>query len=180
SWTYDDPTAHNYGKGRLSTMTDPSGSAAYAYERRGLIRSDAKTVGGTLFTTTYGYDSNANRKTVTYPSARSIAYTFDFADRPLTAKRGTTTYVFSASYAPFGPETTIAYGNGATKTATYDTRYRPATNKLTKGATTIASYTYREDGVGNITQIHDAVSSTYNRDFGYDDLNRLTSANSGT
>ena len=44
----------------------------------------------------------------------------------------------------------------------------------------IADYVYQTDAAGNITQIHDAVSPTYNRDFGYDDLNRLTTANSGT
>jgi RHS repeat-associated protein len=44
----------------------------------------------------------------------------------------------------------------------------------------IAGYTYAEDAAGNITQIHDAVDSTYNRDFVYDDLNRLITANSGS
>src|SRR5207244_8169624 len=44
----------------------------------------------------------------------------------------------------------------------------------------IADYLYQEDPAGNITQIHDAVNAGYNRDFGYDDINRLTSANSGT
>lgn len=53
-------------------------------------------------------------------------------------------------------------------------------NKLAKGPTTLADYTYAEDSLGNITQIHDAVTATFNRDFAYDDLNRLTTANSGT
>src|SRR5206468_4846614 len=33
---------------------------------------------------------------------------------------------------------------------------------------------------GNIMSIHDATDATYNRDFGYDDLNRLVTANTGT
>ena len=53
-------------------------------------------------------------------------------------------------------------------------------NKLTSTSGTLADYNYAEDGVGNITQIHDAVVPTFNRDFGYDDLNRLTAANSGS
>ena len=44
----------------------------------------------------------------------------------------------------------------------------------------IASYTYGHDPAGNITAIHDALDPTYNRDFAYDDLHRLTTANSGT
>lgn len=179
TYTYDDPTAGNYGLGRLSSMSDPVGSTTYAYERRGLLRSEVKTISATAFTSTYAYDTNGNRKTVTYPSARSIAYTFDFADRPKTAKQGTTTYVSSATYAPFGPETKIVYGNGTTKTVTVDQRYRIKTNKLTTSTATLASYSYTLDTLGNITQIADLVDATFNRDFAYDDLNRLTTANSG-
>ena len=46
TYTYDDPTTGNYGKGRIATMTDPSGSATYAYERRGLLRTETKTILG--------------------------------------------------------------------------------------------------------------------------------------
>jgi hypothetical protein len=74
----------------------------------------------------------------------------------------------------------MAFGNGTTKTMTYDARYRTQENKLTAGSTVIADYLYQEDAVGNITQIHDATSAGYNRDFGYDDLSRLTTANSGS
>jgi RHS repeat-associated protein len=180
TYTYDDPTAGSYGLGRLTSMTDPVGSASYAYERRGLLRSETKTISSTAFPSAYAYDKNGNRKTVTYPSGRSVAYTFDFADRPKTAKMGTTTYVSSATYAPFGPETKIVYGNGTTKTVTVDQRYRIKTNKLTNGAATLASYSYTPDALGNITQIADLNDATFNRDFAYDDLNRLTAANSGT
>ena len=38
---------------------------------------------------------------------------------------------------------------------------------------------YAEDAAGNITQIHDAVDNSYNRHFAYDELNRLTAANTG-
>jgi RHS repeat-associated protein len=51
--------------------------------------------------------------------------------------------------------------------------------KLTGPAGVIAQYDYQHDANGNITQIHDA-DPTYNRDFAYDDLNRLVEANSGT
>ena len=43
----------------------------------------------------------------------------------------------------------------------------------------IADYNYVYDGVGNIKEIHDALDPAYNRDFSYDDLSRLTLANSG-
>ncbi len=63
---------------------------------------------------------------------------------------------------------------------TYDLRYRPSENKLVKDTdplNPLTRYTYMEDGAGNITQINDASTSTYNRTFSYDDLNRLKTAN---
>ena len=180
TWTYDSSTAGAYGLGRLATMADPSGSTTYAYERRGLMRSEGRSVQGNAYSLAYGYDANGNRSKVTYPSGMLVNYAFDFADRPLSASSGTTTFVSAAAYAPFGPETQITYGNGTTKTVTYDQRYRPAENKLTAGANTLADYVYQKDATSNIIQIHDATNAAYNRDIGYDDLNRLTTANTGS
>ena len=117
---------------------------------------------------------------ITYPSGRVVTYTFDFADRALSASSAGTNFVTSANYLPFGPEGQLAFGNGTTKSMTYDARYRPLENKLTSGLGVLADYQYSEDAVGNITAIRDAVDPSYNRDFGYDDLHRLTRANSGS
>ncbi|HKS23575.1 MAG TPA: carboxypeptidase regulatory-like domain-containing protein [Thermoanaerobaculia bacterium] len=179
TYTYDDPTAGNYGKGRVRSVTDPTGSMTYAYERRGMVRSEQHTIQGNGYTLGYGYDANGNRSAMTYPSGRVVNYTFDFADRPLSAASNGTTFVSSAAYAPFGPETQLSFGNGTTKTATFDLRYRPVENKLTGGVGVIADYSYSEDPIGNITAIRDLTDSTYNRTFGYDELHRLTSATTG-
>jgi RHS repeat-associated protein len=179
TYAYDDPTAGNYGKGRLKSVTDPSGSMTYAYERRGMVRGEQHTIQGNSYTIGYGYDANGNRSSMTYPSGRVVSYAYDFADRPQSASSNGMSYVSNAAYAPFGPETQLAFGNGTTKTTTYDLRYRPIENKLTGGAGVIADYGYSEDAVGNITAIRDLVDPSYNRAFGYDDLHRLTSATTG-
>ena len=180
SWTYDDTSAGNLGVGRPATMTDPTGSTVYRYERRGLLQSEAKTIAGSTYTTSFAYDANGNRNAMSYPNGIAARYTFDFADRPYSLMNGAASIVSSAMYLPFGPPTSLAFGNGTTRTMRYDARYRPLENKLTGPGGTIADYNYAEDNNGNITQIHDATDATYNRDFGYDDLNRLTTANSGT
>jgi RHS repeat-associated protein len=179
AWTYDDATGSNFGIGRLATVTDPTGSTVFQYERRGLLRSEGKTINGAPYTTAYTYDSNGNRSTLTYPSGLVAQYTSDFADRPYSLVAGTTTIVSSAAYLPFGPLTALVFGNGMTRSVTYDARYRTLENKFTSASGTIADYNYAEDNAGNVTQIHDATNGAYNRDFGYDDLNRLTTANSG-
>lgn len=43
----------------------------------------------------------------------------------------------------------------------------------------IASYDYDHDDAGNITAIRDVIDPGYDRGFGCDDINRLTTANSG-
>jgi len=165
-----------YGLGRLSTMTDPATSTSYGYDRRGLLTSSIDDA----YMTAFGYDADGNRTSLGYPSGRVVETTFDFAGRPISLSSDGTAIVNSASYLPFGPMTSLAFGNGTTKTTLYDNRYRPQENKLTTATSVIADYLYQEDAVGNITQIHDATNAAYNRDFGYDDLSRLTTANSGT
>jgi RHS repeat-associated protein len=175
TYSYDGSGGGRNGIGRLTTMTDPANMTSYSYERRGLLTSAADSD----LTTAFTYDADGNRTGVNYPSGRLVHYTFDFAGRPLTASDGTP-LVSSASYLPFGPVTSMAYGNGTTKTMQYDARYRVTENKLTTPVSVIADYLYQEDPAGDIAQIHDAKNAAYNRDFGYDDINRLTTANSGT
>jgi YD repeat-containing protein len=172
TWAYDDTTAGNYGRGRLATMSDPSGSTSYAYERRGLLRRETKSIDGSSYTTLYGHDANGNRSSITYPSGRIVAYSFDHADRPVAATNNGAAIVSNAKYAPFGPLTELSYANGTSVQRTYDLRYRMTLNKAT-GAGTIAQYDYGYDAAGNITSIADTLDPAFNRAFGYDDLHRL-------
>lgn len=180
TWTYDDPTAGRYALGRLASLTEPTGSTEYHYERRGLPRYETRTIEGSAYSTSYGYDANGNRSIIGYPSSRVVGYTFDFADRPASASSAGMTYVASASYLPFGPEKQRVYGNGTTQDRTFDQRYRIDTNQLTGPLGSIVHHDYTVDGAGNVTAIDDLLDASYNRSFGYDDLHRLTSANTGT
>ncbi|MBK8594688.1 MAG: hypothetical protein IPN83_03720 [Holophagales bacterium] len=117
---------------------------------------------------------------MTYPSGRVVNVGFDFADRPFSATSPSParTYVSAASYYPFGPEKSLTYGNSTVWTLTRDARYQPAAMGLS-GVSGV-SYTYTPDALGNITGIADTGNANYNRTFGYDDLNRLTTATTGS
>jgi RHS repeat-associated protein len=81
-WTYDDATSGHFGIGRLATMTDPSGSSAFTYERRGHVAVVNRQIVGNAFTQAYTYDGNANVATMTYPDGYIVTTGYDFADRP--------------------------------------------------------------------------------------------------
>ncbi|HEX3529965.1 MAG TPA: carboxypeptidase regulatory-like domain-containing protein, partial [Thermoanaerobaculia bacterium] len=178
-YAYDDAAAGHYGRGRVARMTDPSGSTVYTYERRGLLKSEVRTILGATYTTGYQYDADGNRSGITYPSGRQVTYGYDFADRPVSAAAGSTPLVTGVSYMPFGPEARTAFGNGTVRTMSFDLRYRPLENRLDGTAGPIADALYQEDGVGNIIAIQDALDPGYDRSFGYDDLYRLTGASTG-
>jgi RHS repeat-associated protein len=174
-----------YSKGRLLSADVQVGGAskvttAYGYERRGLLISENQTVLGTVSSVGYQYDGNGNRTAMTYPSGRVVNYGFDFADRPssATSPSPARTYVSAASYYPFGPEKSLTYGNATVWSLTLNTRYQPTGMGLS-GVSGV-SYTYAPDALGNITGITDNGNANYNRSFGYDDLNRLTTATTGS
>lgn len=191
TWSYDDASVSSFAKGRLTTMTSGSGAVKYKYDRRGLLieeRSpDDRAYPYSLLSTLYGYDANGNRSWMRYPGLLNVLYTFDYADRAQTANARVTiefseinrTIVSSATYLPFGPARELVFGNGTTRTIDYDNRYRPSFNTLTRPGGNIARYSYVHDDRGNITKIADALDSSFDRTYGYDDLNRLTSTYGG-
>lgn len=194
TWTYDDRAPDRFAIGRLSSMTDPAGTTSYDYERRGLLTEERRTYIGCFvtresgtncdesfesrtFTTGYRYDRDGNRSSIQYPSHRvNVNYTFDYAGRPLSASGA----VDAAQYLPFGPVRQLAFANGTTQTLSYDARYRVTENNLSTATATLARYAYAYDAAGNITAIEDMLDARYNRSFGYDDLQRLVTANTGT
>ncbi len=169
-WTYD---AGAFGNGRLASMTDPTGTTEYAYDRHGLLLREDRWIGAGFYRTTFTSDQDGNRSRMTTPSGRILEYTYDYAGRPTAMTVDSAPIVSTASYLPFGPTHEISFGNGTSKTMTFDDRYRPLSNVLTGPGGAIASYAYTHDAAGNVTAITDSVDWSYNRTFGYDDLNRL-------
>jgi RHS repeat-associated protein len=180
--SYDDPTTGGFGIGRPASMTDPAGATTFKYDRRGLLLSETRIPGGaTAYVTSYGYDRDGNRTVVRYPSgATAIDYDFDYADRPVAARRSGTTLVSGVQYLPFGPLIALAFGNGTLQSLQYDTRYRLTRNTLSTLGTSLADYGYAYDAASNIIQIADLVTLGYSRTFYYDDLNRLTGTGTGS
>jgi RHS repeat-associated protein len=159
------------GKGRLCSMTDASGTTVYEYTPKGQVRKETKTIDSNQYVTQYSYDMDGNVKTMTYPSGRVITYNYT-NDRAASVLNNAANLATSITYKPFGGMSSITYGNGLSGTISYDNQYRIAS--MVTG--TFQNLTYADDANGNITGITNNVDSTKNRTFGYDALDRLTSA----
>jgi len=177
-----DSAAVTFGIGRRTGMTDASGSTVYGYDRRGLPTREEKTIGAATYVTQYGYDKTGNLKQILYPTDNpglrqgQADYTYDSADRvtAITAKvNGSTTPVASSvAYKPFGPRTSLTFGNGLVDSRTYGTRYQ--LGAWTLGS--LLSYSHAFDNDLNLASRTDNLNAANSRVFGYDEIHRLTEA----
>ncbi len=172
-YAYD---ACSNGKGRLCSVTDQSGAASYEYSPKGELTKETKVIQGRSYVTNYSFDRNGNLASITYPSGRTVNYALDTADRVAsvmtTMSRAAETLAEGIAHKPYGPVSSLTYGNGLPRTVSYDQQYR--ISSITTGSLQSLSYTH--DPNGNITKIADNVNPTKTKTFGYDALDRLTSA----
>ena len=109
AYTYDSTTSGNKGVGRLTSLTDQSGSTAFVYDALGHVSSDTRVIASHSYGTAYTYDAAGNILTETYPSGRIVTYTRDALGRisGITTKQNSgasaVTVASSAAYEPFGP-----------------------------------------------------------------------------
>jgi len=173
TYTYDEGVN---GLGRLTGMSDPSGTYVYGYDVDGNLISAENTVDGVTYTTGYDYDEAGLLTGMTYPDGRTVTYERDGSGNVtrVTTTEDTITSVVAdnLAYLSFGPLTDMTLGNGLTQTRGYDQLYRAASRQVPG----FQDLTYSLDAVGNITGITDQIAAAASQTFGYDDLYRLTSA----
>jgi len=179
AYTYDQ-TGHGFGIGRLTSLTDASGSLGRTYDERGNILTEVRVNGTNTLTTTYTYDKANRYASITYPSGSVVTYTRDSVGRPINvaakAPGGTSVNLASSvTYEPFGPVTGITAFNGDVEAFTFDADYRMKT--LITTATNGAQHqTYTYDNANNLKTITDMVCTSCSGTYGYNVLNQLTSA----
>jgi RHS repeat-associated protein len=175
TYTYDDPQYQN-SIGRLTSMTDPSGTTWYDYDKMGRVIKETKQINNLYYRTQYSYDLNGNLTEITYPGRRIITYIYNSLNKVTSVKETfygvTKTLVDNITYLPFGDMTSMTQGNGIITTKSYNNRYQ-LTN-LTIG--TLKDLSYTRDNVGNITAIIDNLDPAKSKTYTYDNLYRLTQA----
>ena len=69
--TYDEGA---FGKGRLTSVSDGSGSHSYQYDERGLLLQSSDTVAGSSFDVSYSHNDAGQLTGIGYPSGAQVSY----------------------------------------------------------------------------------------------------------
>ncbi|WP_434946434.1 RHS repeat-associated core domain-containing protein [Luteimonas sp. SDU82] len=179
----DCATGETFAIGRLSAMAYASGSTRYCYDRFGQMVRKVQATNGQTFTLLYVYTKSGQLSSLTYPDGSAADYVRDAQGRVtevgVTSPGGRREVVLTnASYAPFGPATGWAYGNGRTLSRAHDLDYRP--QSILDSATGGLDLGYSYDPAGNLTALRTADLAEPSRaTFDYDALNRLTAFRDG-
>lgn len=167
------------GKGRLCQVTDPTGSAAYAYTPQGqlAVQSSWMPFGGAA-QYTYAYDTLGRLATVGYPDGISVDYLYAHGQlRSVTAKiGGATQYLITElRHQPFGAPAAWTWGNGLRRESEFDLDGRLIELSTRNNSAYIQRLSYTHTPNNNIASITNHVNSALSQSFGYDHLSRLSS-----
>lgn len=177
SYAYD--TCSN-GRGRLcETNTNLSGGAItqFAYTPQGNLSTKHDWTPVASDHTGYAYDGMGRLTGISYPSGVYVGY--GYANGRLTGVYanvgGTNVNVATGfQYQPFGPVTTWTYGNGLKRGYNYDLDGRVTGISAGDASTVVQSLTYGFNAKNEITAITNGANAALSRNYGYDELGRLT------
>lgn len=184
TYTYDQ-VAGGYGVGRLTQITDQTGTTSMVYDHRGNQVESTVTIQGNSYTTAYAYDLADNLTQTTYPSGRVVENQLDSLGRTASlisrasAGGSNQTLASNIDYLPFGPMRGLEYGNNLALAIGNDQDYRVTSIDVTDIAgvnPAIMGLSYTQNPVDNITAIANNIDAGQSQTFNYDLLNRLTGA----
>jgi RHS repeat-associated protein len=181
TYTYSYDNCPN-GVGRLCSATSLAGTMSWAYTAQGRLasRTEIDSWGDTgAYPLTYAYNSMGQITSLTYPSGAVIGYTYNgnhqIASISITVDGATTPVVTNVQYEPFGDVSGWTWGNGATVTRAHD-----EDGNVTAISSVGLSLSYVHDGAMRVTQMNDLDNSALSWMYGYDLLDRLTSASNAS
>ena len=168
TYTYD-------ALGRVHTTVSGVATQGFAYNSLGSLTGESLQVSGFTWALGYGYDAYGHRATVSYPAGTGTSESVSYAPDAWGRSTQAGSYATGIGYFPNGQVESFAYGNGRIYAATQNTRLLTSGFSDGAGGTTDVQEALTYDADGNITAVTDP-SGLRTKSFGYDDLNRLTSA----
>lgn len=165
SYNYDDLS-------RLISATNNAGTINFDYDTRGRVLSTTDVHNQTLG---YGYDASGNRTSLTLNGATHAGYIYDAVNR-LTTLTDEASQNFTYGYDIANRLISKNLPNGITTNYNYD-----GMNRLTrlKDETAAGALFDRQLSYNPANQIAQIAELTQTRNFGYDNVDRLTSVTNG-
>ena len=194
-YTYDESstaTPPNYGIGHLTSVSGPGQSESYAYDLRGNVTLESRTVRGKTAQFERQYDDVGRLDTLIYPDLERVKYSYDTSNQivgldVIDSQGGVTkTIVGGVKYNIRGENYEIVRGNGVVETFTcHDSseNYRLKSIEVknpTSGNDLLDLEYTAYDGSGRLSQIVDHRTDSWygiKQDalFDYDEAGRLKS-----
>ena len=167
------------GIGKLCA-TNSDARIEYQYTLDGQVAQKTTRIGDASFSSAYGYDTVGRLTSVTYPTGNEVHYEYSGPGSRLAkveAVVGNTVYTVAEqfSYYPFGPRSSMLFGNSVRLSATRNQAYR-LTEKF---AYALQDLSFNYNARGELTEVADGLSSRRSQSYAYDDLGRLVSVASG-
>jgi RHS repeat-associated protein len=202
TYTYDQsaclgqPACYNIG--RRTSMTDAAGSENFAYDKMGRVLTDQRTTNSITKSTVYAYLPyvNGSVNTITYPSGRTVTYSYNSVAQPTSGIDATNgiNFATAATYAPQGASASVMNGSNLATTFIYNDRLQPCwiyattgtalpTNTLCTGTATSGNvldlkynFNLGAGDNGNVVGITNNRDTTRSQVYTYDALNRIATA----
>ena len=173
-YTYDEA-------GNILTVSSQTGGTGgtqqqFSYNTRNMLTTQTLSVPGYAWALAYSYDGYGHVSAIGYPayngSSEGVAYAPDAFGRATQVG----SYASGIAYFPNNQVSGFNYGSGASYVAQQNGRQLLNNFSYGAGGTLSISEDYVYDADGNITNVNDLFNGQRTKAFGYDALNRLTSA----
>jgi len=191
NYTYGANAAPDYAAGRITQITDLTGTRNMKYGKLGEVVEETRTLtnassGNLYFKTNFRYDSWGRIMEMTYPDGEKLTYTYNRAAQltNITNDQGQV-YLKNVEYNYFDQPTRIVYGNDVVTINDYDLTQRVRAMKLERpNQSTFMNNEYSYDKNQNIISIVNSASQhdilqlggIFDKMFTYDKFNRLASS----
>jgi RHS repeat-associated protein len=159
------------GKGRLTSASDANHSMSWSYDTHGRVTGKGLVVGSFNESVGYGY-TNADLTALVTPAGQSVTYGYNTNHQISSIAVNGTTVLSAVTYEPFGGVNGWTWGNG---TSTVSRTFN-GDGLISQIVTASVTLGYTFDNANRITGISDSSNSALAWTYGYDPLDRLTSA----
>ena len=167
----DKVNKYNYDDlSRLATAVNETGTVGFTYDSRNRVKTETDVFGHVV---EYGYDANGNRVLLKLDGSSYATYAYDNANRLTGITNTSDSTATTYSYDIANRLTSRLLPNGVTTTYDFD-----GMSRLTslKDALTSATLFDRQYSYNSANQISQIAEPTGTKTFGYDNVDRLTSA----